>query len=187
MRGLVPVVIVVAACGGLGACGGDEELTCEMLADPGNCWADLAAQVLACLPEQSQTAIFSADRQSCTYGTSQIHFDAPLPSSTIELEQLAFDGTGPGCSWRFVDTFANRMELTVGNRTVVSELHPGGKFHLHCDNGTTYETDFDNLFKCAGATPPGPPPTDGFEVTPTSFQFSLSAVGIPRPLVNCAQ
>ena len=39
----------------------------------------------------------------------------------------------------FVDTFMNRMELEAGGELVVSELHPGGAFHLHCPD-TTYSS-----------------------------------------------
>jgi hypothetical protein len=129
-------------------------------------------------------ATLSADRSSCTYpDASSVHFDTPLPNSTQELTRLAFDITGSGCSARFVDTFHNRMELTVGLDTAVSELLPGGDFQLHCPDGVTYETSFDTLFKCA---PPARAPTDGFDISATMVMFTISSVSTPDPLFTCA-
>lgn len=168
------------------ACGGSEELTCELLADPGNCWASATARAAACLPSRGTPGTLSADRKTCTWPDgARVTFDTPLPNDTLELERLAFDVTGPdGCAWRFVDTFENRMELTVDGATEVSQLHPGGEFELACSDGTSYTADFDLLFTCQ---PPARAPTDGFEVTPTSFQFTLSAVDAPIPLFTCTR
>jgi len=100
----------------------------------------------------------------------------------MALDHLTFTVTAPGCSWSFTDTFHNHMELTIGNKTEISELEPGGTFELHCDDGTTYATKFDTLFTCAS---PARAPTDGFDVQPASFQFTLSAVNAPTPLFTC--
>jgi hypothetical protein len=169
----------------LGACGNSEELTCPLLADPMNCWADATARAAACLPSRATPAMLSADRTRCTWPDgSQITFESPLPTDTSQLERLAFDATGPGCAWHFVDTFHNRMELTVDGDTEVAELRPDHTFALGCSDGTTYEADFDLLFTCQ---PPARAPTDGFEVTATTFEFTLSAVGAPFPLFTCTQ
>jgi hypothetical protein len=166
---------------GLVACGGSEDLTCSLLADPTNCWADAAARAAACVPSTPGT--LSADRTRCTFADgSQVTFDTPLPNATIDLERLAFDVTGSGCAWRFVDTFQNRMELNVDGKTEVSQLHPDHQFELACSDGTSYEADFDLLFTCQ---PPARAPTDGFDVTATSFQFTLSAVNVRTPLFTC--
>ncbi len=168
----------------LGACGGSsEDLTCPLLADSTNCWADAVARAAACLPSRAVPAMLSADRLRCTWSDgSQITFEAPLPNDTTQLRQLAFDATGPGCSWHFVDTGENRLELTVGGKTEVAQLHPDHRFELACSNGTSYEADFSLLFTCQA---PARAPTDGFEVTATSFQFTLSAAGAPVPLFTC--
>jgi hypothetical protein len=130
--------------------------------------------------------MLSADRTRCTWPDgAEVMFDTPLPNTTLDLERLAFDVSGPdGCSWRFVDTFQNRMELTVDGNTEVAQLHAGHQFELACSDGTSYEADFDLLFTCQ---PPARAPTDGFEVTPTMFQFTLSAVDAPVPLFTCTQ
>lgn len=175
----------LALLGFVAACGSTEDLTCELLADPTNCWADAAAKAAACLPARATPAVLSADRTRCTWDAGgQITFDTALPLDTFDLERLAFDATGPGCAWRFVDTFANRMELTVDGKTVVSQLHPDRTFELACPNGTSYEAEFDLLFTCQA---PARAPTDGFEVTATSFTFTLSAVDAPIPLFTCMQ
>jgi len=164
------------------ACGGSEDLTCSLLADPTNCWADATARAAACVPATPGT--LSADRKQCTWPDgSKVTFETPLPNATIDLERLAFDVTGAsGCAWRFVDTFANRMELTVDGKTEVSQLHPDRQFELACSSGTSYESEFDLLFTCQA---PARAPTDGFEVTATSFQFTLSAVDARTPLFTC--
>jgi hypothetical protein len=176
---LAPAIALVAACGG------GEDLTCEVLSDPTNCWATAAAAAKACLPAgaAAQEGLLSADRASCLFADgTRIAFDAPLPTSTQDLDRLAFtieQGT-LDCA-RFVDTFGNRMELTADGRTVVSELHPGGDFHLHCPGGPDLASSFDLLFTCPGGTAP----TDGFDVTATSVTFTIVSVATPGPLFTC--
>ncbi len=183
MRHLAIAVVVALLAAG---CGSSEELTCSLLADPMNCWASAAARATACLPSRETPGTLSADRSQCTWPDgAQVRFDSPLPTDPFDFERLAFAVTGPdGCAWRFVDTFQNRMELTVDGHTEVSQLHPDHQFELACSDGTSYEADFDLLFTCQ---PPARAPTDGFDVTPTSFQFTLSAVNAPTPLFTCVQ
>jgi hypothetical protein len=177
---------LIGALGALGACGGSDDLTCAVLADPHNCWAAAAAEAESCLAMHATPGMLSADRTQCTWSDgSTVTFDAPLPTDTMQLHHLAFTVTAPGCSWDFTDTFMNKMILRVGNKTEVSQLHPDHTFELSCDDGTSYETDFSTLFTCAGSG--APPPTDGFEVTATSVQFTISAVGAPTPLFTCMQ
>jgi hypothetical protein len=115
----------------------------------------------ACLPagNDAQQGMLTVDRTQCLFGDgTRIVFEAPLPNDTQQLERLAFTiEQGTLACARFVDTFSNRMELTAGGKTVVSELHSGGEFHLHCDPGPDYEAAFDLLFTCPGGTAP----TDG--------------------------
>lgn len=165
-------------------CGGSDDLTCAVLADPTNCWAAAAAEATSCLAMHATPGVLSADRTQCTWSDgSTVTFDTPLPNDTIQLDHLSFTVTGPGCSWSFTDTFMNKMILTVGDKTEVSELHPDQTFELSCDDGTSYETQFQTLFDCAGSG--GRAPTDGFEATATSFEFTISAVNAPTPLFTC--
>jgi hypothetical protein len=180
--GVRRAALVIAALAG---CGGGEALTCELLADPGNCWATAAAAARACLPEgaAAQEGMLTVDRTQCLFADgTRVTFDEALPTDNLDLERLAFtieQGT-LDCA-RFVDTFGNRMELTGGGKTVVSELHNGSEFHLHCDGGPDYEADFGVLFTCGANNGP----TDGFEVTPTSVTFTIVAVTTPGPLFAC--
>jgi hypothetical protein len=168
----------------LAGCGGSDELTCAVLADPNNCWAAAAAEATTCLAMHETPGTLSADRTTCTWSDgTKVVFDAPLPDDTMQLDHLSFTATGLNCSWSFTDTFMNKMILTVDGRTEVSQLHPGGTFELACDDGASYETDVDNLFTCAGSG--GRLPTDGYEVTPTSVSFTISAVNAPIPLFTC--
>lgn len=174
------VVVVLAA---VAACGSND-LTCKQLADPTNCWAKAATEATACVAMRDTPGMLAADRNTCTWGDgTTVHFDAPLPASTGELDHLTFDVTGPGCSWGFTDTFHNHLELTVGTKTEVSEVD-NGTFRLTCDDGTSYEMKFATLYTCAA---PARPPTDDFEVDATSFQFTISAAGAPVPLFTCMQ
>lgn len=174
-----------ALCALAQACGGGEsELTCELLEDPGNCWAEAAAAAAACLPPSTQVGALAADRASCDFGGgTRVVFDAPLPLDTLELDRLGFsiEAGGATCA-RFVDTFENRMELEAGELSAVSELHPGGDFHLHCGDGRSYESDFDLLFTCT----PGVGPTDGFEVGPDRVTFRIVSIATPDRLFECA-
>ena len=74
------------------------------------------------------------------------------------------------------------MELKAGSLGAVSELHAGSEFHLHCDNGPSYESKFDLLFTCPGGTAP----TDGFSVEPNLVTFLISSVTTPGELFRCA-
>jgi hypothetical protein len=74
----------------------------------------------------------------------------------------------------------NRMELTAGGVEVVSELHAGSEFHLHCPD-TTYTSDFDLLFTCPGSSAP----TDGFVVEPDLVTFLIVSVNTPGELFRC--
>jgi hypothetical protein len=178
MRSAWLVSVALAACGS-----SDRDLTCKLLADPTNCWASATAQATACLAMHATPGTLSADRTSCTWSDgSRVMFDAPLPQSTTALGHLTFTVSAPGCTWSFTDTFHNHMELTVGGRTEIAELQPDRTFDLRCDDGTTYSTSFDTLFTCQ---PPARAPTDGFDVEPTSVQFTLSAVNASTPLFTC--
>lgn len=166
----------------LASCGGSD-LTCDLLAEPTNCWATAAEAMAACMPARGTPATLATDRASCTFSDGvRVVFDAPLPNSVFDLDRLGFsiEANGATCA-RFVDTFMNRMELTADGDTVVSELLPGKDFHLRCP-GEDFSTNFDTLFTC---TPPAVPPTDGFDVDATTFTFSLSAVTTPGELFRC--
>jgi hypothetical protein len=176
----------VAVLAALAGCDNAQSLTCELLADPANCWAQAASALAACLPDRALPGTLAADRTSCGFADGAlVTFDAALPSDTSGLERLAFTiGSGGTTCGRFVDTFANRMELTAGGKTVVSELLGGRQFHLRCDGGPDYQADFDLLFTC---TTPYSAPTDGFNVTATTFEFSISAVSTPGVLFTCTR
>lgn len=176
-------LLLLAACGGGGG-DGTTELTCDLLAQPTNCWATAAQALAACLPARATPAMLAADRASCTFTDgARVVFDAPLPMATTDLHRLAFtvEASGATCA-AFTDTFMNRMELTGGGATVVSTLLAGQRFELQCDGGPTYETAFSTLFTCQ---PPAVAPTDGFEVTSTGVTFTLVSVATPGPLFTC--
>lgn len=161
------------------ACSGTSDLTCALLADPGNCWAQASAAMAACMPARATPATLAADRKSCTFGDGVVvTFDAPLPTDTTALDHLTFS---VGTCGHFTDTFMNHMELDAGGHHVVSELLGGKDFELHCDS-TTYATNFDTLFTCQ---PPSRAPTDGFSVMGNNFMFTLASVSTPAPLFTC--
>jgi hypothetical protein len=180
---LLGVVLVV----GVG-CGGGAELTCEYIADPENCWADVAQRLKACTPGDEVPAVFEADRRSCTYADgTKIVFDGAMPQDVEQIGEalghlgFSIEKDGVQCA-RFVDTFNNRMEMTAGDDTVVSQLR--GDFELVCPGGPTYSSDFDLIFDCAAEGIFGP--TDGFELTPTHFSFGVHAAGVtPFEIVRC--
>jgi len=172
----------------LPACSDDESeaeaaaLTCDYLSDPSNCWATAAAAMAACLPGDGAPATLEADRTACAVADgTEAAFDEPLPDDLMDMERLAFSlqSGGATCA-RFVDTFMNRMELTGGGKTVVSQLHGGGRFELDCGD-QSYEADFDLLFDC----PAGTQPTDGFDVEPDLFMFMILSVSTPGEMFRC--
>ena len=158
-----------------------EELTCDLLEDESNCWAQAAADMRGCLPAGETEAILAADRASCAFADgTRIVFDESLPLDSFDLEHLAFtiQKNGTTCA-SFEDTFANRMELSAGGATVVSQLR--SSFELDCGGGEVYETEFETLFDCA----PGAAPTDGFSVEAELVTFLISAVSTPGEMFRC--
>ena len=121
------------------ACGGSDELTCAVLADPNNCWAAAAAEATTCLAMHATPGTLSADRTQCTWSDgSKVVFDAPLADDTAQLDHLSFTATGPNCSWSFTDTFMNKMLLTVDGKTQKVlikdwQKHPFKQLMLHMD------------------------------------------------------
>lgn len=159
-----------------------EELTCEILSDPENCWARAAADAVQCLPPGGGGGVLNEDRTVCTFlDGSRVLFDEPLPLRSDELEWLAFtiESDGATCA-RFVDTFSNRMELEVGSNKAVAERH--NAFRLTCqDEGVTYQIDSDGLFACEAGTQP----TDAFVVQPDRVTVSIYSVSTPGTLFVC--
>jgi hypothetical protein len=43
------------------------ELTCELLEDPSNCFAETAVALAACMPMRATTATLSSDQTTCTF------------------------------------------------------------------------------------------------------------------------
>ncbi len=99
----------------------------------------------------------------------------------MDLERFGFtiETDGSRCA-RFLDTFANRLELEAGGHSVVSQLHPGHKFELDCGD-KSYTADYGLLFECAS----GSQPTDGFEVAPDLVYFMIISVSTPGELFRC--
>jgi hypothetical protein len=177
-RGIIASLVLLP----FAACGGDE-LTCAILADPGNCWATTAAALKACLPAGTAPAALAADRASCSFADgTRIVFEGPLPTDNFALERFAFtiERGGAPCG-SFVDTFMNRMEVEAGSLSAVSQLHPDREFELSCGDGSSYTTEFDTLFECAQVAP-----TDGFEVTASSVSFTIVSASTPGELFRCA-
>jgi hypothetical protein len=161
-----------------------EALTCEYLSDPGNCWAEAAVELASCVPgPEEEYGIIAADRASCEFSDgSRVVFDEALPEDIFDLERLAmtFERDGSECG-RFVDTFANRMELEAGSLGAVSQLRAGGRFELLCDAGPSYFSEFDLLFECPGGTAP----TDGFDVAPNLVTLTIVSIETPTPIFTC--
>lgn len=158
-----------------------EPLTCDLLADPDNCWASTAAALAECLPGPAAVGVLAADRASCSFSNGAVvQFESPLPNTTDELERLAFtielDGSTCGS---FVDTFENRQELEAGGSSVFAQLR-SETFTLDC-GGSSYETSFSSLFDCQ----PGTQPTDAFSLEPALVSFSISSVATPGELFRC--
>jgi hypothetical protein len=182
LHSVVLLLLVLSGCS-------SSKLTCGLLKDDSNCWAEAALATSECLPS-GEVGLLSADRTSCTFsGGARVVFDAPLPTDDFGLTNLDELGVtlersdGTTCA-RFVDTHENRQELTAGGDVVVTELHSGTTFHLHCGDGHTYETSFDSLIACAsdGTTPL---PSGGVTVTPESVDFRVASVATPDTIFRC--
>lgn len=158
----------------LAACGGESgaPLTCEVLAQPDNCWAVAVGQLQNALPFRNMTL---QGRSSCISGdVNFINFDEPLPQTTAEVKHLGFFASN-GSTVHFQDTGMNKIIL--GDVTLSLLL---GVYTLDCGDGEVYSANVNDIISCM-------PPTDGFEVTPTSFSFTLVAPGVPNPLFTCSE
>lgn len=167
---------LATACFLAPACSGSSELTCDVLADPSNCWNQAAAAAYACV-SSTEIGVLASDRLSCSYSDGTlITFDEALPQRTDEvrnLDSLGFTvlSGGTQCA-RFVDTLNNRLEIEAGGASAVGELL-GGEFTLSCGDGSSFSTEFGTLFDCEGNGVTAP--TDGFQVEPSSFEFFIRA------------
>jgi len=173
-RALALAVVALSACSGSSA-----DLTCAVVADPTNCWARAATAAAACLPSRATPGTLSADRTKCTWSDgATVTFSAPLPTDQLSFHGIDFMITGAGCSAHFVDTAANRLELTAGGETDTASLTQG-TYELACGGGTSYAGSFNDIITCPGL------PTDGFEVKQASFTFTLVSVATPGALFTC--
>lgn len=170
----------------LGGCSTSSELTCEVLADPGNCWNQAASAAYACIPT-AEVGVLSADRLSCSYGDgTTIAFDEALPQRTDDVRNLnalawTVRRSGTECA-RFVDTLNNRLELAAGGAAAFGEL-VAGEFTLSCGDGTSYSGPFDTLFDCErdGVVAP----TDNFQFEPTFVEFGIRSDVTSGSMFRC--
>lgn len=168
------VLAILSGCGG-----GGGALTCELLAEPDNCWAEAASAFAACLPQPQ--GVLAPDRASCTFPDGvRVVFEPALPVSGLDLDHVAVTVLASGgdeCG-RFVDTGMNRQELTAGGETVTGELR-GGEFHLRCGDDEL-STSFDALLQC-----PPPLPSAGLQLTSTGVTFIAASAATPMPVFRC--
>lgn len=165
------------------ACGHDQKtLTCQLMADPTNCWAKATSAASDCLPMRDVVGALAADRKSCTWpdGTS-VAFDEALPDDRTQLTSLAMSfrsADGSECA-RFEDSFDSHLDLSAGGEDVVVEIR-AADLEMECGD-TTFITTANSTSLCT----PGTVPTDGFQLTETSFQLTLVAVTTPGPFFTC--
>ncbi len=152
------------ACGG-GSTDTDEaevadNLTCDVIEDPGFCWTTAVEEAYACFSGTDATAgTMEMDGMNCTFddGTS-VRFDSPVPEFGSE-EVWAFtvlDGTGAECAkFLEVETASESgFELTVASGFY--ETSASMSYSVSCADGTLHETsDVFGMLDCSFDSLPG--------------------------------
>jgi hypothetical protein len=176
--------VVIAVLVGLAtpACDSGGKMTCELLADPDNCWAQTVAATAACLPSPA-TATLATDRRSCSFADgTRIVFDEALPYDYMDVERFAFtiEVDGATCA-RFEIGNEPTMELEAGPHSVHVEAEREGDYYLQCADGSSYSAPFAKAIDC----PAGGVPSVGFDVSIGLVTFAVSSATVQGELFRC--
>jgi hypothetical protein len=178
------VAVLIAGCGG-----SDEELSCEYLASPDNCWKTTATAATSCLPAEAETGVLAADNASCTYASGHvIAFASPLVLPLPNNAEWNFTVTANGTDClHYVDS-NDGFELTVGSDTVSEELAGAAGLELTCPNSTTFgNSSALALLSCPDSNF-GNLPGNTTSSSDTSVRFALLNTGVDTlPIFDCAK
>ena len=188
MRHLSTVSILLLCVAG--ACAGEDELTCDVLADVNTCWARAAKGLQECMAGASLPGTLDETRTMCAFDNGTlVNFEGQLPTNTEsvvdELEDLALEIRSPDgevCG-TFRDTLNNQIAISAGGYNATARLRRG-EFSIECGDGQTYTSDFERIFDCAGEGIPAP--TDGFELTSDMVRLLVFSAATPEGnLLSC--
>ena len=159
------IFLPIVACGGeskdadTDSTSGDD-LTCEILEDPGFCWTTGVVEAYDCFAGTDATAgIMAPDGSGCGFddGTT-VRFDSPIPEfdSGDTWAFTVLDSGGAECA-KFVEVetdFDTGFKLTVGSGSY--ETNAGLTYSVDCADGTSHQTtDVFGLLECDFSSLPG--------------------------------
>lgn len=166
------------------------DLTCSLLANPSNCFAQAAVALAACMPMRATPATLSTDQTTCTFADGvYVVFNAPLPrlsSHVTDPGGIEFSIYAPDaslCGHLYYEENAGDV-LGVSDGT----------------DGATWETPLDSsgfALGCPSHRYTGSP-DDGLACQPSTvvpgfvystsgppYSFTVSSVATPSPLFTC--
>jgi len=163
----------------IGCGGSDEELTCEYLASPDNCFKTTASAAASCLPADADMGVLAADNASCTYASGQvITFASPLTLPLPDNAEWDFTVTTNGVECLHYTDNNRGFELTVGADTVSEDVKGTTGLELTCPDGTTFgNSNALGLLSCPGTSFGDLPGNTTFS-TDTSVHFGLINMGL---------
>jgi hypothetical protein len=144
------VAIVVVALVG---CSNPPELTCALLADPSNCFAQQAAALAACIPMRAMPGMLSSDQMTCTFADGvYIEFSTPLPSTDVYsgagLRMTVYAPDGSTCGSLYYDESSDGALISVNKAAIWDEFGGSDSVKLYCPSNKTYEGGLSALKEC---------------------------------------
>jgi len=175
-------LLVLAGC--------SDDLTCELLADPSNCFAQTAAAFETCMPMRATPAKLSADGRTCTFADGvYVVFNAPVPQlngwvlSGISFTVYAPDDSACGSVYYYSNT-NDRLQVVHGSQSAVWKTpldYPASGYELACGS-QTYTASSDASFQQCETRPVVP--YFDFSRSPP-YTFTLSSAASQSPLFIC--
>jgi hypothetical protein len=193
MRHALVGVLMLAGCSG-------PELTCELMADPTNCFAEQAAALAACMPMRATPAALSADETTCTFADGvRLVFNTTV--SSFQQKQQAggakltvYNSNGSVCGELVAEVTSGGYQIAINNGV---DLNDGAEWNMNYDVGTDdlqctskiYTASMSDINACpSAATLPGfgytCPVMIGSLASPP-YSFTLTSATTSGTLFTC--
>jgi len=173
--------LAVAAIG-LGACSPANDLTCELLANPSNCFAQTTAAVAACMPMRATPATLSADKMTCTFADG-VYVVLPIGQNEtqgIRYEIHSADGSVCG-RVAYASNVSDLIQVSRGAELAEWETpYDNFPYRLTCPSHT-YTNANGGLAACYASMPQ----FIGTAVIGTGASVTVVSAATPSPLFTC--
>lgn len=165
------------------------ELTCELLDDPSNCFAQTAVALGACMPMRATTATLSSDETTCTFADGvSVVFNYPVPRLAYYfpapggVEFTIYSADGSSCGYlHYFRNVNDDISTSAGTDTAhwVTPAHDE-PYELACSSQTY--TGYINDDQCDWANSPAF--VYKLEAGPR-YTFTVQSAATPSVLFSC--